>query len=298
MYFTSSNLMTSKIFLFLFAMPLAIYAQDDLMDLLDAEDETSSSQLVFGTFKGTRIINGHSVETRGAGELDFLISHRFGPLDSGPERFWGLDGANIRLGLSYGITDKLTVGIGRSSFNQVYDILGKYRVVEQSDRIPVSTTLFVSGARRTDEFFRDDVGPDFQSSNRNGYVIQALIARKLNSDLSLQFSPTYVLRDYSEYPDEAESLFVLGFAGRYLITRRLSINGEYFARVEGSADAEDAFAIGVDIETGGHIFQLHLTNAQQIVERGFLLETEGNFFKGDIHFGFNISRVFDLTPGR
>lgn len=271
------------------------FGQDDLMSLLN-ESEESGDEVVSATFKSTRLINGHTIETRPQGVLEFVISHRFAPVNTGVDGFWGLDGANIRLGLEYGLIDKLNVGIGRSSFNQVVDLFGKYKLLAQSSSVPITTTLFASIARRTDNFFENQVGEIYEGYHRFAYTYQALIARKMNNDLSLQLSPTLVHRNYVQTLDEPNDLIVVGIGGRYKITNRVTLNAEYWPTINQESDRyHDAFAIGVDLETGGHVFQLHFTNAQQINEKGFLGETTSDFLDGGIHFGFNVSRVFNVA---
>lgn len=276
---------------------LQVHAQEDLMDILEAEAPEEAVDEVGSTFKGTRLINGHTVETRDRGVLVFIISHRFGRVNNGLEDLFGLDFANIRLGLDYSITDKFTIGVGRSSFNKVYDGFLKYQFLTQNSRIPVTVTALGSVARRTDPI-------DFeQGVFRNAYTGQLLIGRKFGSRLSIQVSPTVVHRNFVFLEDEVNTLATVGLGGRYKITNRLTFNVEYFpilnqGRVADGQDRQliyDAFSVGVDIETGGHVFQLHFTNAQQMQERGFIGETSGNFWNGDIHFGFNITRAFQLV---
>lgn len=287
-----NHIKSSVLLLFVF-LSQSVIAQDDLMALL-AEEDSDSEQYATSTFKSTRLINGHNVEVRTKNILEFIISHRFGRINQGVGEFYGLDQAQIRFGLEYGVTDRLNVGLGRSSFNKVYDGFLKYKILRQSNTMPVTLTGFGSLAIRTVGY-----GPDLSldQTQKMAHTIQGLIARKFNSELSLQLVPTWIHRNFVLTRDDPNDLFALGLGGRYKITNRVTINGEYFALLNNDNDLyQNAIALGVDIETGGHVFQLHLTNAQQIVERGFIGETDGEFFNGDIYFGFNISRVFDLTP--
>ncbi len=272
---------------------LPVLAQDDLLKELEKTAEPVDTKIQ-STFKGTRIINGHSVETRPNGVLDFMISHRFGRINSGAYEFFGLDQANTRLGLEYGITDRLNIGIGRSSFQKVFDGYVKYKLLWQqmgAKKMPVSVVWFSSASINT--LRRPE---DINLDNRMSYTHQLLIGRKFSNDLSLQLTPTLVHRNLVLTNEDKNDIFALGFGGRYKITNRVALNAEYFYRFNANEDntTYNALAIGVDIETGGHVFQLHFTNAQSMVESGFIPETTGNFFEGDIHFGFNISRVFQL----
>ena len=280
----------SAIFLLLAAF--SSYAQDDLMDILNdtAEEET---RYTIATFKSTRLINGQSIETRTVGVLEFLIEHRFGQVNSGFDELFGLDNANIRFGFEYGITDDLNVGIGRSSFNKVFDGFLKYKLIKQSNRAPVTLALFSAATLNTNDFPLEDAG--FEGIHRYSYTHQILLARKFNPSISFQIMPTYIHRNLVATGEDANDLISLGMGGRVKLNTRLAINAEWYPQLtEKSSSFRNAFAIGLDIETGGHVFQLHVTNAQQMNEPGFIGETTGNFLDGDIHFGFNISRVFNL----
>lgn len=294
------NLINNKFYFLLAGMlfPFMLLAQGNLLEELEEEQQQLDTlQTVEAAFKGTRIINGQSVELRSEGVLVFLIAHRFGRLNSGAYELFGLDEANMRMGLEYAVMDALTIGIGRSSFEKTYDGFLKFRIFQQqkgNKNIPVSVVGFTSLAINT----LKDESPEriMPFSGRLDYTHQLLIARKFNSDFSLQITPTLVHRNLVETADIDNNLYAMGIGGRIKITPRVSINAEYFYRFNASAEDSyyDPFAIGFDIETGGHVFQLHFTNARSMVEEGFLTETTGNFFGGDIHFGFNISRVFEL----
>lgn len=270
-----------------------VHAQDDLLEMLEEEQE-NQEQIVEATFKGTRLINGHTIKTRNAGTLDFIISHRFGVISSGAYELWGLDNANIRLGLEYAPTDRIYVGVGRSSFEKTYDGLIKIKALRQQSgakNIPVSLAFFNSATIKTEK----NPSVDKTFKDKLAYTSQVLIARKFSSKLSLQVMPTYVHLNLVEAGFERNDAFAIGVGGRYKLTQRFSVNSEYYYQVQSLAGfTKNAFAIGVDIETGGHVFQLQFTNATAMVEKGFIGETTNDFFAGDIHFGFNISRTFQL----
>ncbi len=282
--------------LFLLAAFCSMAQEDDLMELLEEEAE-ESPVYVEQTFKGTRLINGHSIETRDAGVLDFIISHRFGRLNSGGYNFFGLDDSNIRLGLDYGIVDRLNVGIGRSSFEKTFDGFVKYKLVRQrkanTGNVPVSVVGFASVALKT----LKDANNEFDFSQGLAYTYQAIIARKFSPAFSFQLSPTIIHRNAVLETADPNVVYALGAGGRIKLTTRISFNAEYyhqFNRPDASV-MHDAVAIGFDIETGGHVFQLHFTNARAMIEKGFITQTDGDFLDGDIHFGFNISRTFQLS---
>ena len=279
-----------------------IMAQDDLLAELEKETGGEKEYADF-IFKGTRLINGHSVKTLHKGELEFLISHRFGQINSGAYELYGLDNSFIRFGLDYGITDDLTIGFGRSSYDKTYDGFVKYKILKQSTGaggMPFTLTLLADASTKTSPDKAS--APGITSKNRLAYVTSLLIARKVNSALSVQVSPTFIHKNMVYEPQKNDT-YAVGAGLRYKITSSVTVNFEHFIRLningndytyEG-ADTFNAVALGVDIETGGHVFQLHLTNTRGMMERAIITETTGNVLKGDIHLGFNISRTFQLV---
>lgn len=270
----------------------------ELNDILSQEAVVDSAY-VMGTFNGTRILNGHAVETREKGVLEFLIQHRFGRLNSGSYNLFGLDESNIRIGLEYAISDDLSVAIGRSSFEKVYDGYIKYRFLRQkSDKAgsPLSLTFFGSITKKTLKDYDPNNKPT--SKQRLAYTSQVLIARKISPSFSLQLSPTYIHFNKVPSGDDPNDFTALGIGFRLKLSNHMSLNTEYFYGFNEfkSMDTENSLAIGFDIETGGHVFQLIFSNSRAMIEKGFITETTGEFFSGDIHFGFNISRDFYLKP--
>lgn len=286
-----------RLAIILFFPVTVVHAQNDLLGELNKLDSNTTVP-VEATFKSTRIINGHSVETVKKNHMDFRISHRFGRLNSGSYQLYGLDQATLRLGFEYGITDDLMIGVGRSTEQKAFDFFAKYRLLKQTSGVrvvPVSVTLFASSAIRTLRPLTDEeLKRSFQ--NKLTYVYQALIARKFSEKLSLQITPTYLYRNLPELVGEERGLFSLGLGGRLKISRRVSINAEYFwtARNNSALPYHDSMALGVDIDTGGHVFQLHFTNSLGMIEKQFIGETTGSWGKGDVHYGFNISRTFSF----
>jgi hypothetical protein len=270
-----------------------LYAQDDLLNELSRQDSAVIVP-VAATFKSTRVVNGHSVETMKKKHLDFRISHRFGRLNSGAYQFFGLDQATMRMGFEYGLTDDFMIGVGRSTSQKVYDFFGKLKVLKQSEgarNIPVSVTLFGGTGIAT-------VNRELEFQDKLYYVAQVLVARKFGERLSLQLSPSFLHRNKPEVLGDEKVLLALGIGGRYKLSKRVSLNGEYFytAREKNTVTAPyyDSMSFGVDIETGGHVFQLHFTNSLGMIEKQFIGETAGTWGKGDIHYGFNLSRTFSF----
>lgn len=284
--------------LFLFLIPAGIFAQDDLMNLLN-ENAPKETNITTATFKSTRIMNGHSIERMPAGQLDVRISHRFGRLNSGAYEFFGLDQANMHLSLEYGIFNWLMAGVGRSNYEKTFDGFTKFSILRQSSGekvMPISLSLFSSVALKSLKW-TDPTRTNYFTS-RLSYVGQVLIARKFNQTFSLQLTPSYVHRNLVATELDPNDLYALGAGGRMKLTKRISLNAEYYYLANPksymSQKVYDPLSVGIDLETGGHVFQFIFTNSRAMIEKGFIGETTGNWLKGDIHFGFNISRVFTL----
>ncbi len=287
--------------LLLLMAPGALYAQDDDLLSLLGEEETGP-EYTSAAFKATRVINGHSLENVAHGVLDFRIGHRFGFVNGGVNEFFGLDGATVRLGLDYGVTDRLMVGIGRSSFQKTLDGLVKYKFLKQCDagcEMPITLAVVASSSMTTlqqaDLPWYDPERQDY-FSHRMGYSFQLIVGRKFSESFSLQLNPGVVHRNLVPTVDDPNDVFHISGAARMKLTKRIALNAEYFYVLPGQLPDiyRNSLALGFDIETGGHVFQLHFTNSTAMFERGFITETTGDWGAGDIHFGFNISRVFTL----
>jgi hypothetical protein len=287
----------SILFLFL-VLAASLYAQDDLMNMI-GDNTAKEINYATATFKSTRVINGHSVQMMAPGQLDVRISHRFGRINSGAYEFFGLDQSNMHFSLEYGITKWLMVGIGRGSYEKTFDGFAKYLILRQSTgarNMPVSVSALTSIAA-TSLKWADPARTNYFSS-RLSYVGQLMIARKFSPSFSLQLTPTIVHRNLVPTELDPNDIYAVGAGGRMKLTKRISLNAEYFYMINSkkymSETIHDPFSVGFDIETGGHVFTLLFTNSLQMIEKGFVGETTGNWLKGDIHFGFNISRVFTL----
>ncbi len=289
-------------------------AQDDLMSMLD-EEQGKEPTYTIATFKASRLINGHTIETISKNHLNFWISHRFGAVNSGfIANFFGLDEAKIRLGLEYGLTDRWLVGAGRSSLEKTYDLYTKYKVLRQSNTMPITVTAMAGwGINTMPTGYVMESGSTMKFNNnieRYSYWSQVLVARKFTEKLSLQLMPTLIHVNKVEDPSIPNQLFALGAGGRYKLNQRITLSAEYYYSIRELEDDEDdddyeadgafpypyrnALSLGVDVETGGHVFQFHLTNARGMVEKQFIGQNVGSWGKGDIFYGFNIARTFSL----
>lgn len=274
----------------------SLHAQDDLLSLLGDEQTTDYTT---ATFKTTRIVNGHSIENVGEGVLDAKISHRFDPINNGVYDLFGLDGASIRIGVDYGVTDRLMVGAGRNSNEKIIDGFAKYKLLRQSTgkrKMPVTLSYLVDAQIKTVKFA--DETRDNKFTSRLYYTHQLLLARKFSERISIQLMPTLVHRNLVATNEDKNDVFAIGAAGRIKLTRRVTFNVEHYYVPEGqivSNDYANSLAFGFEIETGGHVFSLHFTNARDMTYKGFVTETPVDFFeKNGVRFGFNIARVFTL----
>jgi hypothetical protein len=277
----------------------AAYGQDNLMNLLDSTAKPVINYTT-ATFKSTRIMNGHSIERMPKGQLDVRISHRFGTINSGLYNFYGLDQATTHLGMEYGITNRVMVGIGRGTYEKTVDGFAKFSILRQSSgakEMPVSLSFFTSVAING-LHWSDPTRTNYFSS-RLAYTNQLLVARKFSRALSFQLTPTMIHRNLVLTALDPDDLWAMGAGGRFKVSKRISFNAEYYYVINKTAFMSQTIynplSVGVDIETGGHVFQIILTNSTATIEKGFIGETTGRWTKGDIHIGFNISRVFNLN---
>ncbi len=278
-----------------------VYSQD-LDALMNAEIKPTVDYAT-ATFKSTRIINGHSVEQMKKKQLDFRISHRFGTLNSGTYGLFGLDESHIHFSLEYGLKDWLMIGAGRASQNKIYDGFAKVRLLRQSSGtkfMPVHLSYFTSVEMNTLKFPERPAGTSNYFSSRMAFVNQLLIARKFNENLSVQLTPTFIHRNLVKTEIDQNDIYALGAGTRYKLSKRLSLNAEYYYTYNPNSKSLDpqpynALSVGVDIETGGHVFQIMVTNSQGMREGSFIPQTTGSWMDGDIHLGFNISRVFSFN---
>jgi len=261
------------------------------------KDTEPKTDYTYATFKTTRIVLGQSVENPATGTLQFLIEHDFGTLNSGAYNFWGLDVSTIRLGFEYGINDWLSVGVGRSSYEKTFDGSVKAKILRQSTgakKMPVSVSFY--GAAFLNSLKWADTSRANYFSSRMSYVAQLLIARKFSNAFSLQLTPTYIHKNLVPLKTDQNDIFAIGIGGRLKVAHRTSLNAEYFYLLPGTtADKyENSLSLGVDLETGGHVFQIRLTNAQPMFERAFITETTEKWLDGDIYLGFTVNRVFTI----
>jgi len=273
----------------------ATYGQDQ--DLLkELGTDSVKKEYVKNAFKSSRVIHSHSMEFIGKGVLDVRILHRFGTVNHGLKDLFGLDEANMRFGFDYGLGKNLTVGIGRSNVNKELDGFVKYRPVQQSTGpggVPFSVVLITGMSLRTQEFPEPKDVYKFQ--HRLAFYQEIIVGRKFSEAFSLQLNPIFLHRNLVPNTEDDNNTWALGVGGRIKLTKRTAFVVDYTPILAGrQPGTKDPLAMGFDIETGGHVFQLHFTNATGMNEKAFLTTTTDDFWKGEIRFGFNLSRVFTI----
>lgn len=289
----------------LFLLPLLLslqaVAQDDLMNMLNAEAKTKPSP-VYATFKSSRLINLHTNENMKAKHLDFRIQHRFSTMQNGAYDLFGLDGATMRFSFEYGVTNRIMLGVGRSTFNKMYDGFIKWQAYRQTTSgIPLSVDLFASTAVNTLTW--DDPTRNNFFTSRLSFCLQAILASKVNDHLSLLLNPTVVHYNLVPATSDPNDIYSLGMGASLKISRSARLNLEYIPRLNGreafkdangKASYNDVMAIGIDIETGGHVFQLQFTNSTGMVEQIFAARNVNPMTFSELRFGFNLSRTFSF----
>jgi opacity protein-like surface antigen len=282
---------------------VASYSQaDKLMDMLDDDNATDKKEAVTSTFKATRIVNSSTVENLAKGVLDFRILHRFGRVSDGFDNAFGFDNATTRIGLDYGITNWLMVGIGHNTLYKANDGLVKIKLLGQkTNGTPITLSYFGGMSVNGGKAPALPPGMDYYFSHRIAYANQLLIARKFSSKFSLQLMPTLIHQNLVDSTRYSNSTFALGAGARLKVSKRIAITGEYYYRLNNAdmlssgSTTYNSLSIGCDIETGGHVFQLFFSNSSGMTERTFITQSTDTWEKGQLHFGFNISRVFTVV---
>lgn len=307
-------------FCFLSFSFISFSQEEDLLKLVEGDDTNKKHEKVYATFKGSKIINAQSIETVKKKTLDFTVAHRFGNIGGasggGGHTLFGLDNASdIRIGFAYGITDEITIGIGRSKQRELIDGFVKWRFLTQTkdNHIPLTIAFYGLASycpQKADQFYSGTIKNEGFKQNeihRLSYTSQLLIARKFSSAFSLQLMPTYQHRNFvvaNINPDngaeEMNDLISVGIGGRVKITKRIALIVDYYYtfseyRKNNTANPFFApFAVGMEIETGGHVFNITYTNSAGLIENNYIPYTNDDWLKGGFKLGFNISRVFNI----
>jgi hypothetical protein len=288
--------MQKWIFVLVFFVGTNLYAQDDLLSLLGKQEK--KKEYVTNAFKSSRVINGHSMEFIGKRVMDVRILHRFGPVNTGFNNLFGLDQANMRFGFDYGISNRVTIGFGRSNVGKEWDGFIKYRPFWQltgPGSSPLSIVL-VTGATVSSLPWADPTRKNYFTS-RMAFYNEIIFGRKFNEQFSFQLSPVFVHRNLVPLATDANDIYALGAGMRFKLSKRVAIVADYHYIAHGLNKEiyKDPLSVGLDIETGGHVFQLHFSNATGMNEKSFIANTTDSWSKGQVRFGFNLSRVFTIS---
>lgn len=272
-------------------LPLWSFSQDNLIAEIDTD--SIGNQDAYAVFKGLKIVNFESTKLISKKQFLFMVSHRFGSIKNGFDSFFGLDDAVTRLNFVYGITDGINISASRSSFQKIYESSIKYRLIRQKEKGFPFTIVGYNSILINTALSKDNL-PKLEFKHRLGYTAQVLISRKVGTNLSLELAPTFFHDNYVQVDDQDNSQYALGLGGRYKLGKRWSLNMDYGWHLNRASDSpfKNPFSIGVDLETGGHVFQMHFTNAQAMNTNGFLGQATGDWSDGDIYFGFNLTRIF------
>lgn len=275
------------LFLSVFSSIFAFAQEDLLKDIDTIQTHTDTSQ---PAFKALQIVTGQSTKLAAKKEWYIVVAHRFGDVSAGFKDFFGLDNASTKLGVIYGITDGISLSLSRETNMKTFEGGVKYRLVKQNENFPVDIVGYHVIGANTD--LNKDTYPYLKFNDRLSYLTQALIARRFSDKFSLQLTPSYVHKNLYEPNIEAKNQFLAGLGGRYKVSKRISVNAEYFVNFDNHSFYKNPLSLGIDLETGGHIFQLLFTNSQINSDIGYLTNASGNWGKGHIFFGFNLYRVF------
>jgi len=286
------SLLSSVLILFVFGIASA---QDDLLNQLDSV-KPKEKQIEMAAFKGLQICNMQSTKLPVKGEFYFLVSHRFGDLKQGINNFFGLDNALTKIGGIYGVTNWLSLGVSRQTYHKTYELAAKYKFANQEiDGFPL-TIVGYNTMDINSELKKDALNPGLKFNNRMAFTTQLLISRKFSDSFSFELTPIYVHKNLYDGILDQKDLLLLGTGARYKLTKRLSLNLEYAARLnlpEGfTSPYHNPLTAGLDIETGGHVFQLVFSNCQPMNDVAVYSNTTGKWDGGSIYFGFNMYRVF------
>ncbi len=280
---------------FFFPAASAAQPKDDLIALLGKEKPPK--ERVTNAFKSIRVVSGHSMEFLSPGTMDFRILHRFGQIDKGYSNLFGLDQASMRMGFDFGIFQNLMFGFGRSTYKKELDGYIKFAPIRQATgtgSFPFTVALVAGMTYNTSPF--TDTSIKNYNTSRMAFYFQTIIGRKFSNAISLQVTPTMVHNNLVPVTPQPNDVYSVGIGARVKFTKRMAFTVDYFRRLTGLEEGVtyDPLSVGFDIETGGHVFQLHFSNSAGMNERAFITETTNRWDKAEIRFGFNLSRVFQI----
>ena len=278
----------NRFFLIFIFFTFQVNSQSDLLSEIDYDENLD----VIATFKGLKIVNFESTKILAVKQFAFSVSHRFGSVKYGFNNFFGLDDAITRLNFIYGINDYSNLSISRTTFKKTYDLGYKSRLISQSETYPITVVFYFSAT--LDSSLEEENYPNLKFSNRIGYFNQLMISRKFNDKFSVLVSPVFFHENLVTFADQQNSQFGTVVGARFMLTKRVSINFDYGYHLNKSQTSffKNPLGIGIDIETGGHVFQLLFSNSQSMNAINLMTSSSGDWREGDVFFGFNLYRTF------
>ena len=267
------------------------FGQNSLLNEISAESDYENT-FQMPAFKAMKVVNNQSTKLAGKGDLYLYVGHRFGAIKGGIGSLFGLDYANTKIEMLYGLLNEIQVGFSRESFKKTYNLHVKYGIKKQTSSFPVSIVGYNS--INLDTSLDENVYPNLNYNERYVYISQLLVSRRFSDNFSLQLSPSVIKHNFLTTQAKTDYNYVLNTGSRLKISKRSSFNIDYsyhLNRLKNSIE-KNVLSVGVDMETGGHVFQLLFSNTQASDEAGVLTGAEGDWLKGDVFFGFNILRVF------
>ena len=289
-----------KITFLLLILPILVFSQNEA-----AEEVKKEKIPVYGVFNSLKVINFESTKLAYQGDLYMIISHRFGSVQNGIDDFFGLDNSVTQFKFIYGLNDWLNIGASRTSNQKKYGLQVKYRL-KQQEKNGFPVTIVGYNLLTINTSLKDDTYPNIEFNDRLTYTSQVIFSRKFNKRISAIVSPTYIhenlaTRSFVEQEDgttltydEDNDQFAIGIGYRVKISDVVSITSDYGIHLNRNSNSvyRNPFSIGTDLELGDHVFQVHFSNAQAMVEEGFITQAQGNWGEGDFFFGFNLIRIF------
>lgn len=281
---------------------LTASGQDTLKKNSRQQHLREKTEYAGNAFKGTRIVIGQSIDNPDQGTLIFMVTHHFGLINGGYQNLFGLNQAFLRLGAECGVTKWLALGVGLNTYQLTWDGFVKAKILRQSKgglNMPLSMSFFASTSMYTTTWADPERENYFWS--RLSYAFSLPIARKFGNIASLQIQPEVVHRNLVKTAADHNNVWGIGAGGTIRLSEKVSVNAEYhyvFPGQVSSLKVYNSLSVGVDILTGGHVFQIFATNSIGEIEEYFIPETTSNWLDGGIYLGFNISRVFDIFKPR
>jgi len=253
---------------------------------------SQEEQIIKNNFQGTRLVNGHSANLAEKGELQLLIQHRFGNINGGFYEFFGLDQASMRLGFEYGFGKNFNLGFGRSTYLKTYDLFAKIRLIQQTTSFPLTAVVTTGGSFPIIKDYFPESHDSF--SDKFSGNVQLHLASTIKK-FSFQVSPGYMRTGFLPAENENISMFTMALGGSFSITKKLSTNVEYLVPFNSEVPGNNPLSIGVDLDTGGHLFQIVLSNNQRMFDQAIYTNTGGDWMEGSLFLGFNLIREFDIN---